>query len=96
MLESDFKQMFFDELRDILPGCLILRGNSAWIQGFPDNVVLHRDGWFAFEFKRGPRAKRRPNQEYYIDLLDDMSYSTFVDPTNYREVLDAVQQAFGV
>ena len=35
------------------------------------------------------------NQEYYVDLLDDMSFSSFVYPENWEEVLYEVCRALG-
>ena len=46
------------------------------------------------EVKRSANAEKRPNQEYYVELMDGMSFSRFICPENKEEVLDALQSAF--
>ena len=94
-LESDFEPEFIKELDRRMPGGMFIKGNSAMRQGFPDRMFLLEDHWAAFEIKRDPTAKKQPNQEHYVEQLNDMSYAAFVTPENYLEVIDEVQAAFG-
>lgn len=48
------------------------------------------------EVKPRENARQQPNQEYYIELFDDMSFGAFIYPENEEEVLYDLQQAFGV
>lgn len=93
-LERDFQAKLIRELKDIFPGCLVMKNDSSYIQGIPDLLVLYRDKWASLECKRSMNAKHRPNQKYYVDLMDEMSFSRFICPENEKEVLHELEQAF--
>ena len=78
----------------IFPGCIILKNDPNYIQGIPDLIILHENNWAALEVKRSEYASQRPNQEYYVDKMNEMSYSSFVYPENMEEVLHDIQSAF--
>ena len=94
-LESKFQKELIDEIRKLYPGCIILKNDSGYIQGFPDWTILYNDKWVVLEAKRNKNAKKQPNQEYYVKRLNDMSFSSFVYPENKEEVLNELQQTFG-
>lgn len=94
-LESKFQKELMDEIRDKYPGCVILKNDSSYIQGIPDWTILYKDKWAVLECKREKNAKKQPNQPYYVEQLDNMSFSRFVYPENKEEVLRDLQQAFG-
>ena len=84
-LESGFQDRLRDEIKDMLPGCMIFKMDQ--LQGIPDLLILHGDKWASLECKRSANASRRPNQEYYVDKMNSMSFSRFVYPENKDEVL---------
>ena len=94
-LESKFQKELIDDIRKLYPGCIILKNDSSYIQGFPDWTILYNDKWVVLEAKRNKNAKKQPNQEYYVKRLNDMSFSSFVYPENKEEVLNGIQQTFG-
>ena len=94
-VESKFQKDLMDEIRDLYPGCVILKNDSGYIQGIPDWTILYKDKWAVLEAKREEKAIRQPNQEYYVDKLNDMSYSSFVYPENKEEVLNQLSKRFG-
>lgn len=94
MLESKFQSDLIEELEEIFEGCVILKNDANMIQGFPDLLILYRNRWAALECKRSEIAHRQPNQDYYVDLLDEMSFASFIYPENKREVLNELQHAF--
>lgn len=92
--ESVFQKELMDEIRTQYPGCIILKNDSSYIQGFPDWTILFEDKWVVLEVKRDKNAKKQPNQDYYVNRLNNMSFASFVYPENKEEVLDAIQQTF--
>lgn len=86
-LESKFQKELMAEIRSLYPGCVIIKNDSGYIQGFPDWTIFYGGRWAALEVKRSRNAAKQPNQEYYVDVLDRMSFSRFVYPENKDEVL---------
>ena len=94
MLENSFQAKLIRELKMIFPGCIITKLDSSYIQGIPDLLILYRDRWATLECKKSANAKRRPNQDYYVAKMNDMSFSSFIYPENKEEVLHDLQQSF--
>jgi hypothetical protein len=91
-LERDFQKNLIKELKDIFVGCIVMKNDSAYIQGIPDLLILYNDKWAALEVKKSGAASHRPNQEYYVDKMDGMSFARFIYPENKEVVLDELQQ----
>ena len=91
-LESGFQDKLRSELKELFPGCLIFKMDQ--IQGIPDLLILYKRKWASLEVKQSARASRRPNQEYYVDLMDRMSFSSFIYPENKDAVLDELYLYF--
>jgi hypothetical protein len=94
MLESDFQAKLIKELKIIFKGCVVLKNDPTYIQGFPDLLILYNDKWAALECKRDKNANTQPNQKHYVDVLNQMSFSSFIFPENKKEVLYELQQSF--
>ena len=94
--EGKFKAELRRELGVRFPGCIVMQLDSQEIQGIPDLLVLYQDKWATLECKKSERASHRPNQDYYVDLMTDMSFSAFIFPENKEAVLNELQQTFGV
>lgn len=93
-LERDFQAGFIKELKSTFDGCVILKNDSSYLQGVPDLLVLHKDKWCTLEVKKSANSHKQPNQEYYVDKMNDMSFSRFVYPENKDEVLDELKHYF--
>lgn len=94
MLESRFKTKLIHELKSMFPGCIVLHMDANSIQGIPDLLILYNDRWAALEGKKSATASCRPNQAYYVNLMDHMSFAAFIYPENKEDVLDELQRAF--
>jgi hypothetical protein len=94
LLESKFQAKLVTKLRLLFPGCMILKNDSGYLQGVPDLVLLYRDRWAMLEVKKDKPSRYQPNQEYYLQMLNEMSFASRIDPSNEQEVLSALQRAF--
>lgn len=92
--ESDFQSKLIRDIKEMFPGCMVLKNDPNYIQGIPDLLVLHNDKWAALECKKSKNASHQPNQDYYISEMKGMSYASFVYPENREEVLHEIQHAF--
>ena len=93
--EAAYQHKLIKKLRTSFPGCVVLKNDPNYIQGFPDLLVLYKDRWAALEVKNRKGAPHQPNQDYYISKLGKMSYARFVYPENEREILHELRQTFG-
>lgn len=94
MLESKFQANLVKELKQLFKGCIVMKNDSSYIQGVPDLLILHGNKWAALECKKTARASKRPNQEYYVGLMNKMSFARFISPENKEEVLHDLHKAF--
>ena len=92
--ERDFQASLIKEIKLMFPGCIVLKNDASYIQGIPDLLVLYNDTWASLEVKVSSRAKKQPNQDYWVDVMGEMSFAAFIYPENKEEVLHALQQAF--
>lgn len=93
MSESYFQSKFIKKVRRTLPECIILKNNPNYLQGVPDWIFLNGNKWATLEIKDEADSPLQPNQDYYVDLMDRMSFSAFIFPENEREVFRDLQQA---
>lgn len=94
MLENRFKTNLIQDLKNLFPGCMVVHLDPNEIQGIPDLLVLYKDKWAALEGKKTANASVRPNQEYYVNKMNDMSYASFIYPENKEEVLYEISRVF--
>ena len=94
MLENKFKTKLINELEEMFPGCIICHLDPNEIQGIPDLLILYGNQWATLEVKKTATASHRPNQDYYVDLMNRMSFSSFIYPENKNEVLRELNKFF--
>lgn len=96
MKENEFQSKLIKKIKERIPGCIVLKNDPTYIQGIPDLLILSKDKWFALECKKSENSHHQPNQEYYINQMNEMSAARFIFPENEEEVLNEIQSTFGV
>ncbi len=91
-LESGFQDRLIAAIKKQFPGCMTFKMEQY--QGIPDLLILYNDRWAALECKKNEHASHRPNQDYYVKKMNEMSYASFVYPENKEIVLHELQQTF--
>ena len=93
--ESKFQKEMIDAIKKKYPGCIAIKNDPNYIQGFPDWTILYQDKWAVLEAKASEHSSHRPNQDYYVNKLNDMSFSRFIYPENEEHVLQELEKIFG-
>ncbi len=92
--ENVFQASLIRTIKNLLPGCIVLKLDPNYIQGIPDILILDGITWAALECKKSEDAPHRPNQDYYIRAMNRMSFATFVYPENVQQVLENMVNYF--
>lgn len=93
MRENRFQSQVIRELKVMFPGCIILKNDANYLQGFPDITILYKTKWAVLECKKSLDEPYQPNQEYYIEVCDNMSFGSMICPENREKVLNELQQS---
>lgn len=91
-LESGFQDRLRKTILNRFPGSMVFKMDQ--IQGIPDFLVLYKNKYAFLENKKSERATHRPNQDYYVNKLNEMSFARFVYPENRDEVLNELDEFF--
>lgn len=94
MKESEFQSSFIKKLKQLFPGCMILKNDPKYKQGVPDIVMLYGKRWAMLEMKKSENANHQPNQDYWVEKLGHMSYASFVYPENESQVIEELKEVF--
>jgi hypothetical protein len=93
--EGKYKTELKKRMEARFPGAIILKNDEQLCPGIFDLIILYGPWYAAVEVKRNATARYRPNQEYYLDLVQRMGGLAFtLYPENEEEVLDEIQQSF--
>jgi hypothetical protein len=91
--ESQYQADLIQRLYAAYPGCFIQKLDSSYTQGIPDLLILFRDRWAVLEVKAAFDSAEQPNQRWYVEKMDAMSFAAFIYPENEEEVLRGLEQA---
>lgn len=94
MKESQFQSKVIKDLKNRFEGCIVMKNDASYIQGIPDLLVLYEGQWAALECKRSEKSKHQPNQDYYVERMNNMSFARYICPENAQEVLNDLERTF--
>lgn len=94
MLERDYQKKLIKKLKETFPGCYVIKNDAQLKQGIPDLLVLFKDKWVALEVKQSATANHRPNQDFNVERMNDMSYACFIYPENEEQVFKELEEVF--
>lgn len=97
MRERDYQAGLIKKLKRLYPGCLILKNDSSYMQGIPDLTIFYQDKWAALEVKaKAPIGTTafEPNQEWFLEKMNEMSFAACIFPENEKDVLRGLQHTF--
>jgi hypothetical protein len=94
MRESKYQLDLIKKLEKMFPGCQITKNKAADIQGIPDLTIFYKKRWAMLEVKASRNAPEQPNQAWYVEHYNNMSFARIIFPENEQEVLDALQRSF--
>lgn len=95
MKEKDYQAGIIKKLKLRYPNCIVMKNDSKYIQGIPDITILYNGMWAMLEVKKDSNSHIQPNQNYYIEKLDDMSFAAYIYPDNESEVIELLDRHFG-
>lgn len=93
-LEKDFQAKLIKTLKEKFEGCIVTKLDSSYLQGIPDLLILWKNKWATLECKKCKGATHRPNQDYYVEKMNEMSFSRFIYPENEKEVINELERSF--
>lgn len=96
MLERDYQRKLVKKLKEVFPGCIVIKNDAQLKQGIPDLTVLFKDHWAMLEVKNSENASHRPNQDYIINKLLGMGYAAFIYPENEEKIFAELKEVFNV
>ena len=94
ILESRYQSKLIKEIEERLPGAIVIKNDPNYIQGIPDLTIFYGNRWAVLEVKRSANEVHQPNQDYYVSVMNNMSYAAFIFPENEEDVLNELQQSF--
>ncbi len=95
MKESKFQAALIKDIKKQYPGCVVLKNDEQYLQGFPDLTILFPNKqWAVLECKKSENEPFQPNQKHYIDTLSQTGFAKVIYPENKEEVLNELHQSF--
>lgn len=94
MREGTYQSRIITRLEHMFPDCIVLKNDCNYLQGIPDLTIFYLDRWACLECKKSDKEPYQPNQEYYLALMNSMSFAAMICPENEEAVLNELQRSF--
>lgn len=91
-LEAEYQAALIKRLYRILPDPTIEKFDIR--QGYPDLLILCESWWGVLEVKPYAGADLQPNQDFYVQQFNTMSFGSFIWPEIEEEVIRGLQRSF--
>jgi hypothetical protein len=94
MSEAQYQAKLIKKLKKRFPGCEVVKNDAQLRQGILDLSIFWERRWGMLEVKDSETASVRPNQDYFVEKFNGMSFAAFIYPENEEEVLSEMERAF--
>ena len=94
VIESRFQRNLIKQIKELFQGAVVMKLDSNYKQGIPDLLILYGKKWATLECKKEEDASHRPNQDWYVDKMNSMSFSRFIYPENKDDVIQELIHFF--
>lgn len=93
-LEREYQPHVIQRLEKEFPGGVVMKNDATYRQGYPDLIFTYGKT-IHLETKRDEQASFRPNQKYYIDLINAQGgFARSIRPENEDEVFKEIADYF--
>lgn len=93
--ESKFQSNLKKEIKATYPHSICHKTDCGDIQGIPDLMVSNKGKVAYLECKRSADAPHRPNQDYYVNYINENDgFARFIYPENKEDVLNEMEEFF--
>lgn len=97
--EGNFKTKLIEDIEKEFPDCIVTKLEADFKAGIPDILIVDGPRWATLEAKASKADVTKPRrnkdaQDYYVKVMNGMSYSSYVYPENKEEVLNDLKVHF--
>jgi len=93
--ETKYQAYLVKRIEKEFPGCFVTKNDASRLQGIPDLLILFGLRWAMLEVKTSESAPVQPNQTFYVEWFNALSYCSFIYPENEEKVFHDLQRALG-
>jgi hypothetical protein len=92
--KNGYQSIVKKRIKKEFPLCEVHKLDPNDIPGTPDILILCPLTWATLEVKKNKKANKQPNQEFYVEKHNSMSFSSFIYPENEEEVFSGLKDHF--